>query len=418
MTFKAFEEWLTAEVRRFELKTIIPIVEGILRVWYRLDPRLYSERLRIRSITEGNVAKKSDRYAILALYAMGTLPKFTANVIDAIDRSALNLVIVTNARLEDSTKTELLDQCHLLIERANLGRDFGAYKDAISIVLGRFKNIDRLILLNDSLFYFERGLNNLISRLNGPHEFIGLTEVFEFHYHVQSFALSFGSNVIRSKHFLRFWKKYRPISTRRWSIHKGEVSLTRRMTKAGFRPHIVFQAAELISRLSERPVREVLESLSLLPTYFRKKMYEEYDAILGGDGNPESLAAIEAISRGIRSFQTNREQPSSSILQRISEQAESMERWSFEIFTTKIVTTIAERNQMHTGGFYFMKYLGLSAIKRDIFYRGVYTLEEIHRILTSFNEPIRDEVMADLRRAGTAMHLKGFQRLLYRHGSI
>jgi hypothetical protein len=65
-----------------------------------------------------------------------------------------------------------------------------------------------------------------------------------------------------------------------------------------------------------------------------------------------------------------------------------------------------------------MKYLGSPLIKRDIFYRGVYSLEEIYRILSDFNEPLRDEMMSDLRRGGTGANLRGLLRILHSHGSI
>jgi hypothetical protein len=58
-------------------------------------------------------------------------------------------------------------------------------------------------------------------------------------------------------------------------------------------------------------------------------------------------------------------------------------------------------DQAHVGGFLFMKYLGLPIIKRDIFFREVYTLEEIYWVSSEFNGPLRDEIMADLRRGGT-----------------
>jgi len=402
-----------------EYRIIIPIIEGLVRLVLHFDPRVYSERLRIRNVTEGNADLKSSRFVIFVLYSKAGLPAFTANLIEAIGRSDLNLIVVANAELEPIVKARLAEQCFLLIERTNLGRDFGAYRDAISVLLRRFKTVDRLILLNDSLFYFQRGLDKFVAQLNGTQDFIGVTEVFEYHYHVQSFALSFGARVVNNKKFRKFWRKFRPISTRRWSVHKGEVSLTRRLTKAGFSPHILYQAAELRPRLGALPIRELLETVRLLPTFFRAKIFEEVNEILGRE-DVEEVAALEAISQGIRSVAPHgyNRGPEAGALGDISGQAAAMERWSFEILGDRIVSTIAKRNQMHVGGFLFMKYLGLAAIKRDIFYRDVYTLEDVHRILTEFREPLRDEALADLRRSGTAAHLNPFMKLLFRHGSI
>src|SRR6185437_5057050 len=264
-----------------EYRIIIPIIEGLVRLVLHFDPRVYSERLRICNVTEGNADLKSSRFVIFVLYSKAGLPAFTANLIEAIGRSDLNLIVVANAELEPIVKARLAEQCFLLIERTNLGRDFGAYRDAISVLLRRFKTVDRLILLNDSLFYFQRGLDKFVAQLNGTQDFIGVTEVFEYHYHVQSFALSFGARVVNNKKFRKFWRKFRPISTRRWSVHKGEVSLTRRLTKAGFSPHILYQAAELRPRLGALPIRELLETVRLLPTFFRAKIFEEVNEILG-----------------------------------------------------------------------------------------------------------------------------------------
>ena len=52
------------------------------------------------------------------------------------------------------------------------------------------------------------------------------------------------------------------------------------------------------------------------------------------------------------------------------------QRWLLEHFGEQIVSTITSSNQIHIGGFLFMKFLGMPAFKRDIFYREVYALEE------------------------------------------
>jgi hypothetical protein len=400
-----------------ESKLLIMPVEGLARLWYHLDPRLYVRRFRISRVTEGLAVKKSGKYAIFVLYARSTLPSFTVNLIDAVARTPFNLIIVSNIELDPLQRAQLQEQCHILIERANLGRDFGAYKDGIEYILEHDKDVERVLLVNDSLFFFSRGLDKLLADFDGPQEFIGTTEVLEFHYHVQSFMLSFGRNVLRNRHFLKYWRKYRPVSTRRWSIHKGEVNLTRRLTRAGFRPHILFQAAQLTPHLQRRAVRDVLESVRLFPDSFRRRLYQQFDEIVGEGGRKDSLAALETISQGVRTLPASRGDDRSK-LGRISGQAVTMEKWNFEILTNKIVSTIADRNQVHVGGFFFMKYLGLPIIKRDIFFREIYALEEVHRILTDLNEPLRDEVLSDLRRGGTGKHISGFRRILYRHGSI
>ena len=207
------------------------------------------------------------------------------------------------------------------------------------------------------------------------------------------------------------------VSTRRWSIHKGEVKFTRTLTKAGFRPHVLFQAAELGSHLRRRTIRDTVEAVRLLPRAFRRPLYSQFDEVIGEGEKAASIAVLETISQGVAAFPLSN-RPEDGRLGQISVQALEMEKWNFEILTNKIIAIVAERNQVHLGGFLFMKFLGMPLIKRDIFFRQVYALEEVYRILTDLKEPLRDEVVADLRRGGTAKHIKGFRKILFRHGSI
>ena len=249
----------------FERFFIIYPIEGVMRLWYFLDPRVYFQALRIRNVTDGNIEKRNDTFVVFVLYAKASLPTFTKNAFDAIERSPHNLIIVSNAPLPPLVKAELTDKCHKIIERKNIGRDFGAYKDGINYVLEHYPAASRIVVMNDSVFFLRRTLDKLIVDLNGPQDFIGVTEVHQFHYHVQSFMLSFGRAVLQSSAFKRFWKRYLPVGTRRWAIHRGEIRLTRQMTRAGFRPHILFQAAHLLPHLQNQPVRDVIEATRLLP---------------------------------------------------------------------------------------------------------------------------------------------------------
>lgn len=416
--FADVERMIIRFIRFLERIFFVYPVENFWRIWYHLDPRVHAQSLRIESVTEGTRVKQGKTFFVFVLYSKGPPPEYLTNVIDAIDRSPHNLIVVSNFPLAPLQKAQISEKCHTLIERKNIGRDFGGYKDGVNYVLSQFPDAERIVLLNDSLFFFRKSLDKLIADLTGPQDFIGTTEVQEIHYHVQSFMLSFGPAVIQHPIFKKFWKKYRPISTRYWAIHKGEVRLTRQITKAGFRPHILFPAAHLLADLKRRPVRDAIESIRLLPRPARKKLYRTFLGVMGEKTNASSLNALEAVSYGIRRSMPGGARGGDGRLLQISNQAAGMEQWSLGIFPEKIIAMISANNQMHYGGFLFMKHLGLPVIKRDIFYRQLYSLEDVYQILTELSEPLRDEVLADLRRTGSTEHLRGFRRLMYRHGMI
>jgi hypothetical protein len=413
---------------RLELLLIVYPIEGLMRLWYHLNPRVYSERLRIRRISEGQVARMGNRHVLFVFYGRDSIPAFTQTIIDAIGRRGLNLVISTNAKISPRLRTALLEKCCLLIERADLGRDFGGYKDGISIIQKRFGTPDRLILLNDSLFYFEKGLDEFIAAFDSEGELTAMTEVFEHHYHLGSFALSFGRQVIENMRVKRYWQSYRPISTRRWSIHKGEVGLTQTLMRAGFRPRVLYHGARLLPHLLDLDGRRLLQVVRLLPVQLRRRIYVDYDEFQQ-EQRTTTLAAIGTFSRSMKRFESVRDGAHSELrsanvrkLLALNHEAASthidQEDWTLVSLSRDLITTITSRNQMHVGGFLFHKFLNMPGVKRDLFYREVFKLEELEVILSELDEPLRETIIEELRQKGTQLHLKGLSRILSKHGSI
>ena len=424
----AAREPISGLLSRMELLYIVYPVEAFQRALNHLNPRLYSERLRIRRVSEGRLRHEHKRFVLFVFYGRESIPAFTQTVIDAIARRGLNLVISTNAKITAGLREALLEKSCLLIERADLGRDFGGYKDGISIIEKRFGVPDRLILLNDSLFFFEKGLDEFIERFDGDADLYAMTEVFEHHYHLGSFALSLGGVVLRSKRFRRYWKAYRPVSTRRWSIHKGEVGLTQTLMRAGFKPHVLYHGAKLLASLSKLDSQGYLSVLRLLPAGLRAPLYIQYDEFQENQRDA-TLSAIKSLSRGVSRLSASNEEERDDLreasvqhLLRLNHEAATnhleQARWVSKNICRETVATVTRRNQMHAGGFLFRHFLGMPGIKRDIFYREAFRLEEIDTILADWKEPLREAVMADLRHKGTQAHLKGLARILVKHGSI
>jgi hypothetical protein len=426
--FKKFAVWLAGVGGFLELWCIVYPVEGLQRLWFYLDPRVHIAGPRIRKISEGRQPKKSESFIVFSLYAPRKTPVFTETLFRAIESSQVNLVISTGARLTAEQRQSLLGKCHLLIERANLGRDFGAYADGIRVLQQRYSDkIERLILLNDSLYYLENGLSELIAELNGQHDVIGVTEVFEHHYHIGSYAISFGKRVLVNSRFRNYWRKYLPISTRRWSIHHGELDLTRTVLRAGFRPKVLYHGARLTPYMQAADMRELLMAIRLLPSYFRQQHFARFDRIRT-EQTEATLSALESLSKSARRFQklssAGADLRGANIARMISMSYQTasvhgeLDRAVLADFTRRIVATINAHNQMHVGGFLFMKYLGMPVFKRDLFFREVYRLEDIDEALMAMKTSLRDEIMADLRQKGTQQHLRGLQKILGRHGSI
>jgi hypothetical protein len=361
----------------------ILVLEGLLRVARRLDPRLYSRRARLKAVRQGAAVKPDGAFLIFVFYATGPLPGFTRTFIDAVARSPFNLILVANAPVENSLAADLLSRCCLLIERANVGRDFGAYKDGIGVLMERFPGVQRLVIANDSVFYLQDGLDSLLRALNGSEDFIGVSEVYDHHYHVASFLQSFSRRVLTSAAFRRFWENYRPIGTRRWAILKGEGALTSALLKAGFRPHVLFRVSMLRSRLRTAGDLRVLKPL-LPPAIYDK---------IAGTAEPDLPELIR------RRFARAAPEESPAVADAI---------------TNRVMAT----NQLHGAGFLFWRFMGLPLVKRDICYRGIHTLSQVASILSPVDAAARDEILADLERRGDGGQIPIVLRPLYHHGII
>ena len=357
-------------------------LETIQQLFDRLDPCVYSEAKRIRSVREGAAEKPGGKFFVLVLYCTDKLPAFTRTLIDAVARSRFNLVIVSNARLTDGLTEELRGKSRLLIERNNIGRDFGGYKDGVAVVLRRF-DVERLVIANDSLFYLPAGLDELLTKLDGPHDLIGVSEVYDHHYHVASFLMSFGRRVVQRATFRDFWRRYKPLSSRRWAIFRGEGDLSAQLLRAGFRPHILYRAMHLRPYLAND-----VAVTPLLPLQVR--------TWLAGSGEARSTTLMHKIGIALK--------------------------WLRGIPQTKregadlVIDEVMGRNQMHAAGLMFRKFKGLPLIKRDLYYRGVYSLDDLAAAMADQPPDLREEIMADLRQRGNSERLGPFGRLLHRHG--
>jgi hypothetical protein len=344
-----------------QLILVVYPIEALWRLSALCDHRTWSLQRRVKTLLEGDLKYAGGRFAVLAMFSEGRLSPYTLSAIDTLNRLRVNVVIVSNTALTESMREQLRSRCRCLVVRDNVGRDFGAYKDGIQIARSLERSLERLILLNDSVIYLPHEIDGLFTKFLGDEEYIGLTEVHDRHHHVQSFLMSFGPSVLRDPRFCVYWRRYIPIGTRRWSIHKGEVGLTRAMLAAGYRPSLVASLGRLKAALESD--RENGDTLALLPDRF----------VPAGRASADPVAYILSLFR--------------------------------------------EKNQIHVGAFLLTRYAISPLFKRDIVSRGVYSrerLESISGILgIDFPELLRRQEIHPPRR-----HLSWIDRILFRFGSI
>lgn len=345
-----------------------------------LDPVL--RRGDVRRTYAGSSRFQSGRYAIYVLWQPGgTIPWYARNLLKELRDRHVDTIAVLNHPPTPEQLGVLQDLCAEILIRGNKGSDFGAYKDAVLHLTRENKTVSRLLLLNDSVYVFPRGLKDLVAQLlSDEHPVTAAYECWERLYHLQSFCIGLAGTVLYHPEVQAFWEGYRPIATRRWRIDQGEVELSAALRKASPRFKVVYGINQLLASMTS------------------------------GDDWTSILKHREYVPRPLRHLF-----PSDNILSVLRE-ADPAER---ELLLQRLKESLSDllmfRAQAHTGAFLFPKFLASPFLKRDLVYREQFTLYEVERMLSElgFGE-YRERIADEIRRRGSAGHLQGVARRKYR----
>jgi lipopolysaccharide biosynthesis protein len=170
--------------------------------------------------------------------------------LDQLIRAGFAIIFITNSSaLDPSSVLNVQMRCALLLKRRNVGHDFGAYKDGLSI-LGDLTSFEELLFANDSVYGPFCDLRVLLQRCDDSAAIWGITDSWQRRFHLQSYFLLVKKTAFADRLFLDFWRRVRYLNSRRFIINWYEVGFTQEMLRAQFRCAALFpyrRAAEAIS---------------------------------------------------------------------------------------------------------------------------------------------------------------------------
>ncbi|TGL16495.1 hypothetical protein EHQ46_18450 [Leptospira yanagawae] len=123
------------------------------------------------------------------------------------------------------------------IWRENIGYDFGSWKTGL-FKTEQWREYNQIILTNDSIYGPLYPLNPIFQKFSSLDiDVWGLTDSFEFEYHLMSYFLVFQNKVINSDAFLKFWQNlnFYPTKLKKLLILEYEVGGTKYWLKNGFK---------------------------------------------------------------------------------------------------------------------------------------------------------------------------------------
>lgn len=171
----------------------------------------------------------------------GLVHDFVHHYVRELGKAGFATIFVSNAlRLAPDIAERLVPVCASILRRDNVGRDFGAFKDALATI-PRLDRLESLLLANDSVYGPFQDLGELIGRMNMAEADVwGVTDNWEQHFHLQSYFLLFGRQALAADGFRRFWAHVRHVQAKQWIIDRYEIGLTRAMIQSGLRCRAAF----------------------------------------------------------------------------------------------------------------------------------------------------------------------------------
>ncbi len=194
----------------------------------------------------------------VALYvhysATGGVSRMVVDQLEILRGSGFAVVFISMvARISDLDWHAVGQACALVVQRANFGRDFGAWQDLMPEVSRRWPALRELMLVNDSVLGPIYPLEPVLDGMRaGGDGLFGLTDSVQGGAHLQSYMLlARGSAAIAD--LMRFVRRLH-VSHSKWLlVQLGEVRLARWMRRRGHRVAALFGYERLIASVLSDP---------------------------------------------------------------------------------------------------------------------------------------------------------------------
>jgi len=181
----------------------------------------------------------------------GLIHDYVVFFVRKLAEAGFAVIFTSNARrLTEQEAGKVLPHVSVVLKRANVGWDFGAYKDAIAM-LPDPGALEMLLITNDSVYGPLQDLSGAIAAADPAQaEIWGITDSWDRYFHLQSYFLIFHQAALRHPAFRSFWSKVRYYRRKWWVIKHYEVGLTRYFLRHGLRCRALFPYRSIVANVS------------------------------------------------------------------------------------------------------------------------------------------------------------------------
>ena len=226
------------ELDRIRVKLVLlasrHLYEPIRKPIYDLTAR------RRQRLTPGNLPL-TDRVAVFLVYQPGGVARSIFLTLDHLRQNGFSVLVVSNGPLRPEDRDTLAAQAALVMERPNVGYDFGAYRDGIRHLWSLNHAMSRLVLMNDSTWFPLRRDDDSLARMEAlgadlaGHIFKTEEERSRKHDHMESHLLMISQRFLQSDAFRSFWSRYAMSDHRATTIKYGEKGFSQTAIRSGMK---------------------------------------------------------------------------------------------------------------------------------------------------------------------------------------
>lgn len=214
---------------------------------------------RYREIKPLATSLRDETVCLFAHYDRdGLIEDYVLHHLACLRAAGVITILVSTALLRPEESAKAAPYCAAIIERDNIGLDFGSWRTAL-LAYPQIAECETLLFANDSV-YGPMGkagngdLRRLIDRMAATGcDFWAVTESLQVRRHYQSYFLGFRKSCLRSAAFRRYCEGIQLLTDKDAIIHRYEIGLRKELTDAGLRGEALIPATPTTSALAPKP---------------------------------------------------------------------------------------------------------------------------------------------------------------------
>jgi lipopolysaccharide biosynthesis protein len=220
------------------------------------------------------------RIAIFVHYdRRGRVHDYVVHYLNELLQAGFEIIFVSNSPSAfRGSLPKIQSLCCLVLQRKNIGYDFGAYKDAL-FVIPDLAQLDALIFANDSAYGPFSDLAALLAQCDDAAAIWGITDSWDRRFHLQSYFMLWKKEALTDPRMIDFWRKVRYFQSKRVVVRKYEVRLTQQAIRGGLRCTALFPQRRVVEALSSAVLNDNLLEREGISDQHRAFLRRVYDAI-------------------------------------------------------------------------------------------------------------------------------------------